>query len=79
MNIKQILASLTQAQRTQIDYAFENGLINQFIEYAPGRFIGVNIQNLSNLQIEQTAGLYSAGTILQGQAYVVQFPTHPKS
>lgn len=67
MTISSILARLDKTKRTQIDYAFEEGLINQYVEYEPGRFIGVNIQHLPHLLVEQIAGCYAEGSILQGQ------------
>lgn len=73
-SIKTILSTLEQKKKDQIQYAFEQGLVNQYVEYEPGRFIGVNIQNLPNLIIEQTAGSYSAGSIVQGQRDVI--PLH---
>lgn len=66
-SIKSILSMLNPEQKEQLRYAFEQCLINQFVEYAPGRFVGVNIQNLPHLHIEQVAGLYSSGSISQGQ------------
>ena len=66
-SIKSIISMLTIEQKQQLHYAFEQSLMNQFIEYAPGKFVGVNIKNLPHLHIEQVAGLYSSGTISQGQ------------
>ena len=66
-SIRTILAMLEPTKKSQLQYAFEEGLVNQYVEYEPGRFIGVNIQSLPNLNIEQTAGSYSAGVIIQGQ------------
>lgn len=69
-DIKSILATLDRTSRSKLDYAFENELPHILVEYAPGKFIGVNVQPRANLTIELTAGLYSAGLIIQGQAIV---------
>lgn len=66
-SIKALLARLDPKKKEQLTYAFEEGLTNQYVEYEPGRFIGVNIDGLHNLNIEQEAGVWSSGTILQGQ------------
>lgn len=68
-SIRAILAMLDVKKREQLQYAFEEGLTNQYVEYAPGRFIGVNVSNMPNLQIEQTVGAWSSGVILQGQVH----------
>lgn len=57
--------------KAKLDYAFENELSNQWVEYSPGRFIGVNINGLQNLIVEQTAGLYAEGILMQGQLRLV--------
>jgi hypothetical protein len=65
MTIKILLRFLSDDDRELLSYAFEHGLTNQFVEYRPGRFVGVNIipELMPNLVIEQTAGAYSAGAI----------------
>jgi hypothetical protein len=73
-SIKSILAMLPKGPADQLKYALENELVNQYVEHEPGRFIGVNIQGLPNLSVEQTAGLYSEGTITQGQIQNESFP-----
>lgn len=62
--IKDILNQLSQSDRELLKYAFEQGLTNQFVIYEPGRFVGVNVDpEFKALQIEQTAGRYSEGTV----------------
>lgn len=65
MSIKSILRLLSHEDGELLSYALESGLTNQFVEYQPGRFVGVNIlpELMPNLVIDQTAGLFSAGTI----------------
>lgn len=70
-SIKSILAMLHPEHKKHLDYAFEHGLPNQYVEYSPGHFVGVNIQNLPNFNIEQTAGFYASGTI---EKEIIQFP-----
>ena len=61
--IKNILDSLGAEQRAVIMLAFNTG-IQQHIEYAPGKFVGVNILKPgANMIIEQTVGHWSAGTL----------------
>jgi len=59
MNIKLILESLTSEQRKRLMCAF-NDEYSQFIEYQPGRYIGVNI---TNLKADTQIGVWSAGRI----------------
>jgi hypothetical protein len=51
----------TQAKR-QLMYAFEHEL-SQYVELDHDVFIGVNVGHLKNLDIQQTAGLWSMGKI----------------
>lgn len=64
MQLKDILQSLPQAHREQLMYAFENSISNQYVEYRPGKFIGVNIEG-KLFQIEQRAGVWSSGTLVR--------------
>ena len=59
--IKDILTKLTEEQRAQLMHAFENGF-DQHIELDDNKFIGVNIQETSNLVIEERAGDWSYGS-----------------
>lgn len=64
-SIKAILLGLRKEDQDQLNYAFENELRNQFVIYTTGRFIGVNIDpSLTSLVVEQTAGFYSEGTLV---------------
>jgi hypothetical protein len=65
MTIKGLLTVITPEDYELLTYALEQGLDNTFIEYRPGKFVGVNIipELMPHLIIEQTAGHYSAGKI----------------
>ena len=58
--IKEILKSLTPEQRKQLLYAFENN-IPQYICIDGNRFIGVNVDHINHLIINQTEGVWSIG------------------
>lgn len=61
--IKSILDSLGVEQREVIMLAFNTG-VQQHIEYAPGKYIGVNIKEpAANMTVEQTVGYWSCGEI----------------
>ena len=65
-SIKEILSSLSKNDARHIQYAFNNNISNTYIEYTPGRFIGVHIRDsLTSVQIEQRAGYYSEGSIVR--------------
>ena len=61
--IKEILERLTVQQRNQLMIAFENEF-EQYIELPNGKFIGVNLRPLKNLQILESAGMWSYGLLL---------------
>lgn len=64
-SIKEILSDLPDSDKERLYYAFEQALNNEYVEYMKGRFIGVNIDpNMSNLVIDQVAGAYSEGRIV---------------
>lgn len=63
MNFTLILQSLTEKQRKTLYYALEHG-ISQYVVYNSTRFIGVFADHISNLQIDETQGSWSIGTIL---------------
>jgi hypothetical protein len=68
MSIRTVLAGLRPQDRDKLNYAFENGLTNQFVVFAPGRFIGVNmLDTLRSVRIEQTEGHWSIGTLTNGE------------
>lgn len=62
MTVKSILESLTSEQRRQLIHAFDHGF-SQFVVYSSGKFIGVNIENVHNLEIDTKVGVWSVGEI----------------
>lgn len=70
MSIKVILSQLSRDDSELLSYAMETCLTNQFVEYRPNRWVGVNIlpDLMPHLVVEQTAGMYSAGTIVRNVA-----------
>jgi hypothetical protein len=60
--IRDILDRLTPAQKDKLKYAFEHQL-SQYVEYEPGKYVGVNTGNAKNLSVEQCAGSYYAGDL----------------
>ena len=60
--IKDTFQTLTDKQKALLNYAFQHG-ISQFVEYAEARFIGVNTEHISNLVVEQKAGVWNVGQI----------------
>ena len=63
--IKDILDTLQDEQRNQLMYAFEQGF-TQIIIYEPGKFIGVNVQNVGNLDLVNQEGVWATGRIRNG-------------
>jgi len=63
--IKMILDNLTEEQRAQLMYAFEQQ-ISQYIELSDNRFIGVNVNTLKTLKIRESNGVWAYGEILNG-------------
>lgn len=70
MTIREVLSQLRLEDLELLRYAREAGLDNQFVEYQPGRFVGVNIlaDFMPQLAIEQNAGPFSEGVILPPEA-----------
>lgn len=62
ISIAHILATLKENERGILNYAHEHH-ISQFIEFSPGKFIGVDAERIPRLNIEQTSGRWSSGTI----------------
>lgn len=62
ISIKDILGTLTKNQAAILNYAAEHG-ISQFIEFSPGKFIGVDAERIPYLNIERTTGRWSVGSI----------------
>lgn len=63
MTVREILETkLTDTQRAQLMYAFDHD-IAQFVEFATGKFVGVNTQYIKHLRVEVTVGKWTTGTI----------------
>lgn len=62
MTIRQILDSLSEQDRRFIQYAFDNQM-SQYVEYEKGKFIGVNVDTIKKLNIENSVGVWSIGSI----------------
>lgn len=62
--VKTEMNKLTNEKRQQLMYAFESD-IPQYVELSDGWFIGVNITDLKQLEVVDTAGAWSIGRIKQ--------------
>jgi hypothetical protein len=60
--IRQILDELPEQKRRLLMYAFEHDL-GQYVQLDGGKFVGVNIQNIRNLQITESAGKWAVGIV----------------
>lgn len=60
--IGQILRSIPQMDRDTLMSAFNEGL-SSYVEYSPGRYLGVNTDSIPYLTCVQTAGDWREGTI----------------
>jgi hypothetical protein len=69
-SIDRIVNSLPNSDQVALRYAFEMGVPDTYVEYEPGRFVGVNITK-TDLHIEQKAGLWAEGFMT---AHTVKFP-----
>ena len=58
------LNSLTVDQRRRLQYSFENQF-SQYVEIGNGKFMGVSVQSLKHLKIEESAGTWSYGSIIK--------------
>lgn len=67
--IQRILNNLSDNQREQLMYAFEQGFA-QYLELDDSKFIGVYINHLSYLQILESEGDFSYGIIQKEVASV---------
>jgi hypothetical protein len=63
--IKDIFENLNDEDRRQLLYGFEHEFA-QFVCLPNNQFIGVNVENIKHLGIEQKAGVWSTGTIKGG-------------
>lgn len=64
MTLKEILDKLPKTDRAVLNYSFEHG-ISQYVQYEPGKYIGVNVQKNKQLITNQEAGQWSSGEIKQ--------------
>lgn len=60
--IRDTLNGLTTEQQRQLMYAFENEF-SQFIRLPDDKFIGVNINQVRNLKITESAGKWAYGDV----------------
>lgn len=67
MTLKDILDKLSKTDRAVLNYSFEHSMV-QYVQYEPGKFIGVHIKDSKYLTVEQSAGNWSSGTI-KGTTY----------
>lgn len=58
--LKEVLDNLTDEQRKQLMYAFENDL-SQHVDLPGGRYIGVNTSHVRHLHASESAGKWSYG------------------
>jgi len=56
------LNNLTVEQRRRLQYSFEQQF-SQYVELPDGKFLGVGVDSLKHLQVEERAGTWSYGTI----------------
>jgi len=62
MTIKEIMAGLSMTDKEQLMTAFEASMTH-YIEWTPGRFIGVNTDSVPHLTCCQQSGSFREGTI----------------
>lgn len=62
MTIKEILDKLGVEDRRRLIYAFDNH-ITQHIELSNKKFVGVNVESIPYLKIEQKIGAWASGVI----------------
>jgi len=62
MTIKETLSSLSDKERRLLMYAFEHSL-GQHVTLPDNRFIGVNVEHIKNLEIEESAGVWAVGKV----------------
>jgi hypothetical protein len=60
--IKDIFENLNDEDRRQLLYGFEHEFA-QFVCLPDNQFIGVNIDNIKHLKVEQKAGVWATGTV----------------
>ena len=57
------LDALTDDERRLLQYAFEQQIDGQFVTLPNNKFIGVNVQHVRHLQVEESIGCWAYGTI----------------
>lgn len=65
--IKDILDALPAPERRRLVLAHEQGLAQQ-VEYAEGKFVGVNLQGVPNLRVTERAGAWTTGNIVRSKS-----------
>ena len=66
MTMRERLNSLSLNQQRILQYSFENQF-SQYVELPNNKFIGVGVQSLKNLKIEESAGTWSYGSIIKSK------------
>ena len=62
MDLRELIKSLSNTDRQQLMYAFEEG-ITQWIQLPGSKFVGVNVQGLPQLTILEASGSWAYGDI----------------
>lgn len=62
MTIKETLSSLSDKEQRLLMYAFEHGL-GQYVTINGNRFIGVHVEHIRNLEVEEAAGVWAIGKV----------------
>jgi len=60
--IKEILDTLKDHERQQLMYGFEHEF-SQYVCLPDGKFIGVNVNSIKHLEIEQQVGAWCTGIV----------------
>lgn len=64
MTISQIMKTIPSMHRDSLMAAFESGT-SHYVEWSPGRFLGINTDGISHLLCEQEAGDWREGRIIK--------------
>jgi len=67
MTFRERLDKLEPKQLSLLQYAFEQQISGQFVELPNNKFIGVNVEHVKNLSIEESVGSWSYGTVNKGE------------
>jgi hypothetical protein len=62
ININEIVKGLKSADREMLMAALESGYTDRYVEWTPGRFVGVNITQ-PGFNIEHSAGFWVEGLL----------------